>query len=306
MTISSKISTFAGLPIVAWDADETPDDPTAVAWRLELEEFDASEAEFEAALEALLKRTGEGGPVALIVGEWGESYERTMPRDLLVRNAPRLSRLRSLFAAELTFEQCEISWIKQTDITPLLEAFPQLERLWVRGAEGLELKPVRHEALRELAFESGGLPAEIVRAVAACDFPALTHLELWLGVDNYGGDARADDLAPILSGRSLPALTSLAIRNAEIADEVAEALAAAPVVARLTRLDLSMGALSETGAEALLAGQPLTHLETLDLHHHFLSEDLAARLADEFPGVRVDVSDRQEEEEWGRYTAVSE
>ena len=306
MTISSKISTFAGLPIVAWDADETPDDPTAVAWRLEQEEFDASAEEFEQAFEALLKRTGDGGPVALVVGEWGEAYERGFPVDLLVRNASRLSRLRSLFAAELTFEQCEISWIKQADITPLFEAFPQLERLWVRGADGLQLKPVRHEALRELAFESGGLPAEIVRAVAASDFPALTHLELWLGVDNYGGDARADDLAPILSGRSLPALTSLALRNAEIADEIAESLAAAPVVARLSRLDLSMGALSDTGAESLLAGQPLTHLEVLDLQHHFLSEELAARLAEELPGVRVDVGDRQEEEEWGRYTAVAE
>ncbi|GAB2628550.1 hypothetical protein Aab01nite_21900 [Paractinoplanes abujensis] len=306
MTISSKISTFAGLPIVAWDADETPDDPAAVAWRLEVEEFDAAEEEIEQALEALLGRTGEGGPVALVVGEWGEAYERSFPVDLLVRNAPRLSRLRSLFAAELTFEQCEISWIKQADLTPLLEAFPRLERLWVRGADGLELKPVRHEGLRELAFESGGLPAEIVRAVGASDFPHLTHLELWLGVDNYGGDARADDLAPILSGRALPALTSLALRNAEIADEVAGALAAAPVVARLSALDLSLGALSDTGGEALLAGQPLTHLTSLGLSHHFLSEELAQRLVEELPGVRVDVSDRQQEEEWGRYTAVSE
>ncbi|MBM2621103.1 STM4015 family protein [Actinoplanes sp. LDG1-06] len=306
MTISSKISTFAGLPIVAWDADETPDDPAAVAWRLEVEEFDAPEEEFEQALEALLKRTGEGGPVALVVGEWGEAYERTFPADLLVRHAPRLSRLRSLFAAELTFEQCEISWIKQTDITPLLEAFPQLERLWVRGADGLELKPVRHESLRELVLQSGGLPVDVVRAVGASDFPALTHLELWLGVDNYGGDARAEDLAPILSGRSLPALTSLAVRNAEIADEVAAALAAAPVVARLDSLDLSMGALSDAGGEALLAGQPLTHLTSLTLAHHFLSEELAQRLAEELPGVRVDVSDRQQEEEWGRYTAVAE
>jgi hypothetical protein len=214
VTINSKLSTFAGLPIVAWDADETPADPTAVAWRLEVEEFDADESEIGLAFEALLKRTGEGGPVALVVGEWGEAYERTFPIDLLVRNATRLGRLRALFAAELTFEQCEISWIKQDDITPLLEAFPALETLWVRGADGLALRPLRHEGLRELVLQSGGLPAEIVRAVGASDFPNLQRLELWLGVDNYGGDARADDLAPILAGRALPALTSLGFRNA--------------------------------------------------------------------------------------------
>jgi hypothetical protein len=306
VTINSKLSTFAGLPIVAWDADETPADPTAVAWRLEVEEFDADESEIGLAFEALLKRTGEGGPVALVVGEWGEAYERTFPIDLLVRNATRLGRLRALFAAELTFEQCEISWIKQDDITPLLEALPALETLWVRGADGLALRPLRHEGLRELVLQSGGLPAEIVRAVGASDFPNLQRLELWLGVDNYGGDARADDLAPILAGRALPALTSLGFRDAEIADEVAAALAAAPIVARLAELDLSMGALSDAGGEALLAGQPLTHLKSLNLSHHFLSEELAQRVVDELPGVQVDVSDRQQEEEWGRYTAVSE
>jgi hypothetical protein len=306
VTINAKLSTFAGLPIVAWQSDETPADPASVAWRLELEEFDADAAEFERAFEELLKRTGEGGPVALVVGEWGEAYERSFPVDLLVRNAARLGRLRSLFVAELTYEQCEISWIKQADLTPLLEAFPQLEALWVRGAEGLVLGPLRHEGLRELVLQSGGLPVEVVRAVGASDFPRLSRLELWLGVDNYGGDARADDLAPILAGRALPALTSLGLRNAEIADEVAAALASAPVVARLAELDLSMGALSDAGGEALLAGQPLTHLKSLDLSHHFLSEELAQRLVEELPGVRVDVSDRQQEEEWGRYTAVAE
>ncbi|WP_433370148.1 STM4015 family protein [Actinoplanes sp. CA-142083] len=307
MTINSNLTTFAGLPIVAWnDEDNAPDDPGAVAWRLEVEDFDADAAEIERAFEELLKRVGDGGPVALVVGEWGGAYEREFPIDLLVRNASRLSRLRALFVAELTYEQCEISWLKLGDITPLLEAFPRLERLWVRGADGLALTPVRHEGLRELVLQSGGLPVEVVRAVAACDFPSLTHLELWLGVSNYGGDARADDLAPILAGQRLPALTSLGVRNAEIADEVAAAVAAAPVVARLTELDLSMGAMSDAGGEALLTGQPLTHLTSLSLSHHFMTEELAQRLVEELPGVRVDVSDRQQEEEWGRYTAVAE
>nr|BFE70626.1 hypothetical protein GCM10020092_039270 [Actinoplanes digitatis] len=146
----------------------------------------------------------------------------------------------------------------------------------------------------------------MVRAVGACDLPNLTHLELWLGVDQYGGDARGDDLAPILAGRSLPALTHLGLRNAEIADEVAAAVAAAPVVARLTGLDLSLGVLGDAGAESLLTGQPLTHLKTLDLSHHFMSPEIAQRLVDELPGVAVDVSDKQSEERWGRFTAVAE
>lgn len=306
MTINHFLTTFAGLPVVDSQEEQNPPDPAAVAWRIEMEDFEAAPEEFEAAFERLLARSGPAGPTALIVGEWGSAYETAFPADLLVRNAARLGGLRALFIAEMSSEQCEISWINQGDITPLLRAFPALERLWVRGAQGLELTPLRHEGLRELVIQSGGLPAEVIRAIGASDLPHLTHLELWLGVEQYGGDARADDLAPILAGRSLPALTHLGLRNAEIADEVAAAVAAAPVVARLTELDLSLGALSDAGAESLLTGQPLTHLTSLDLSHHFLSPEMAQRVADELPGVAVDVSDRQSEERWGRYTAVSE
>lgn len=306
MTINDHVETFAGLPVVVWDDEVSPPDPAAVAWRVDAGEFDAEDEEFAAFFERLLDRTGEAGPTALIIGDWGDAYEEPFPADLLIRNAARLPRLRALFLGEMTFEQCEISWIQQGDITPLLTAFPALEHLWVRGAERLKLTPTRHEGLRELVFQSGGLPAEVVRAVGGCDLPNLSRLELWLGVDQYGGDARADDLAPILSGRSLPSLTRLGLRNAEIADEVAAAVAAAPVVARLTELDLSMGALGDAGAEALLTGQPLTHLTRLDLSHHFMSPELAQRLVDELPGVDVDVSDAQKEERWGRYTAVAE
>ena len=127
--------------------------------------------------------------------------------------------------------------------------------LRVRGADGLAVTPVRHEALREFAFESGGLPAAVVGSVGECDLPALRHLELWLGTDGYGGDATVDDLAPILTGARLPALTHLGLRDSEIADEVAAALAGAPVVARLESLDLSLGALSDVG-RGRPAGRP--------------------------------------------------
>jgi hypothetical protein len=305
--IYEHVEIFAGLPVVAADDDEvTVADPAAVTWRISMEDFEAAPEEFEAAFEQLLQRTGPAGPTALIVGEWGSAYDTPFPYQLLVDNAARLSGLRSLFVGDLTGEECEISWINQADITALIEAFPALERLWIRGGTGLGMRPVRHEGLRELIFQSGGLPAGVVRAVGASDLPHLTHLELWLGVDQYGGDARADDLAPILAGRSLPALTYLGLRNAEVAEEIAAAVAAAPIVARLTDLDLSMGVLGDTGAETLLAGQPLTHLRKLDLSHHFMSTETAQRVVDELPGVEVDVSDPQKEEEWGRYTAVSE
>jgi hypothetical protein len=148
----------------------------------------------------------------------------------------------------------------------------------------------------------------VVRAVGDCDLPALTHLELWLGTDNYGGDATVEDLRPILAGTRFPRLTTLGLRDAEIADQVAAALASAPVVARLEVLDLSLGLLSDTGASALLAGQPLTHLRHLDLHHHFISQPVQDRLAAEVreAGVKLSLFDAGDPDGDDRYIAVAE
>jgi hypothetical protein len=308
MSIYELCDTFAGLPVVEFHYDDKAppkvDDPAKVAWRITCEYEDDEEA-FTERFGKVLDAAGEG-LTALIIGEWGEAYDREVPIDQLVAAAPRLPNLRALFVGEMTGEQCEISWIKQTDVTPLLTAYPKLEVLRIRGADGLEFSPVRHEALRELAFESGGLPAEVVRAAGECDLPALEHLELWLGTDSYGGDATVEDLAGVLSGGHLPRLRYLGLRDAEIADQVAAAVAAAPVVARLTELDLSLGVMSDTGAEALLAGQPLTHLRRLNLSHHYISPAMAERLVAELPGVEVDLSDEQDEDDEDRYVAVSE
>jgi len=174
----------------------------------------------------------------------------------------------------------------------LLVAYPGLTSFWARGGQGLDIQPGTYPNLRELAFEAGGLPAETVRNVGECDLPQLRHLELWLGTDAYLGDSTVDDLGTILSGRRLPVLSYLGLRDAEIADQVAAALAGAPVLARIETLDLSLGMLSDVGAGALLAGQPLTHLRRLDLHHHFLSEEMMARLRAELEpaGVELDLT----------------
>ncbi|GAB3081910.1 STM4015 family protein [Micromonospora schwarzwaldensis] len=309
--INSHVSSFAGLPVLPFTPGMAlPDDPAAVAWRLEVEEFDADPAEFAGLVRAMLDEVPAEAVRAVVVGEWGAAYERALPVELLADAASRWTGLRALFLADLVGEQCEISWLSHGDVTPLLAAYPTLEVLWIRGAQGLRLEPVRHTGLRELRIESGGLPAEVVRAVAACDLPALHRLDLWLGVSEYGGDATVDDLAALLTGDRLPALRHLGLCNAEHADAIAAAVADAPVVGRLEVLDLSMGVLGDTGAAALLAGQPLTHLRRLDLHHHFLSEPVAASVVAALPGVEVDVADAQTADKYdGRYyyfTAVGE
>ncbi|MFD2762541.1 STM4015 family protein [Micromonospora eburnea] len=309
--VHSHVSSFAGLPVLRFSPGMAlPEDPAGVAWRLEVEDFDADPEEFAGLVQAMLDEVPGEAVRALVVGEWGEAYERPLPVDLLVAAAHRWTGLRAVFLADLVGEQCEISWLTHDDVTPLLAAYPALEVLWIRGAQGLRLAPVRHDGLRELRFQSGGLPGAVARAVGDSDLPELRRLDLWLGRSEYGGDATVDDLAGVLGGARLPALRRLALCNAEIADAIAEAVAAAPVVGRLEVLDLSMGVLTDSGGAALLAGQSLTHLRRLDLRHHYLSEEMAASVAAALPDVQVDVSDPQTVEEYNgrqyRYTAVGE
>ncbi|MER7506119.1 STM4015 family protein [Nonomuraea pusilla] len=307
---------YAGLPVTQLLPEDVreglPADHAAVAWRLSASEDGDDHDSIAESFEEFFADVDTERVRAIVVGAWEDSYDTASDQivRILTENAGRLPALRSLFLGAIHAEEAEISWIAQSDVTPLLEAYPRLERLEVRGGSGLRLSPVTHEALRVLRLETGGLPGEVTRAVGASTLPELEHLELWLGVESYGGTTTVADLEPILSGARLPRLRHLGLQDSEIQDEIAAAVAYAPVVARLESLSLSMGTLGDAGAEALLAGQPLTHLRRLDLHHHFLSDPMARRLSDALSGVEIDLSGqarghRSGGVEW-HYVAVSE
>jgi hypothetical protein len=319
--IGDHLKEFGGLAVVDWPlpGDEARHGrPTAaageVAWRISAEEYDNDET-WPEAFERFASGVDLGEVRALVVGVWTELLEEGVSGEVvrtLAAARDRLPALRALFFGDITYQEAEISWIKQCDVSPLLEAFPALEVLGVRGTQDLVFPVLRHERLRSLAIETGGLPAEVARAVAACDFPALEKLELWLGTSDYGGDCEVADLAPFLTGARLPSLRRLALRNSEIQDEVAAACASAPVVARLEELDLSMGVLTDEGAAALLGGQPLTHLKELNLHHNYFSRAVVQQLRDSLApsGVRLDLGGNDSPEgsrrAVHRYVAVGE
>jgi hypothetical protein len=226
----------------------------------------------------------------------------------LVDARTKLPGLRGVFLGDIISEENEISWINQSDISPLLTAYPQLEHLAVRGGTGLVLGKLSHARLKSLVIQTGGLPRTVLVDLAQAHLPALEHLELWLGTDNYGWDGTVADLQPLLDRGRFPALRRLGLCNSEVQDDVAATIAGAPIVEQLEILDLSLGNLTDAGAEPLLGNPALAKLKKLDLHHHYLSEEMEARLRAAFPNV--DVSDRQEPDEYGedvyRNIAVSE
>ncbi|MEV6164980.1 STM4015 family protein [Streptomyces sp. NPDC052052] len=322
MTDVEHPDTFYGLPVLTVsgpDRQRTGPRPAAdaVAWRLE-SDWDG-DTTFAALWRHFLDTVDTSQVRALLIGPWWASeYESIAPVvGLLAGDADRFPSLRALFLADVVGEECELSWLVMSDITPVLEAFGQLQELTVRGCgeendgSSLALRPVRHTSLRSLRFESGGLPSGIVRAIGASELPALERLELWLGVGEYGGDTTVEDLAPLLSGAAFPALRHLGLQNSEIQDEIAAAVASAPVVAQLESLSLAMGTLGDEGAQSLLSGQPLTHLTSLDLHHHYISDVWMDRLGSLLGRDRVnsaldEAAYADPEEDGTRYVAVSE
>lgn len=274
------------------------------------EEDEGGEPDFRKRLKAFLASDTALTTRGLILGaydlEGGTSGAKAYRE--IIQSKDRLPNLKALFLGDIVQEEAEISWIEQSDVSAVLEAFPQLEMLRIRGATGLAISKPQHARLRALAIESGGLSAKVVSQICRGKFPQLEYLELWLGTPNYGGDCRVNDLQPLLKGKLFPKLKHLGLRNAEIADDIAAVIVKAPVVDQLEILDLSLGNLSDVGAGALLQLESKTNLKRLDLHYHYISKPLQKQLKQlPFP---VDVSDAQtfdESDEFsGRFISVSE
>ena len=272
MTISDSTTTFHNKKVVQYDPEAAFDSSPDVVYRLALDYDD--EREMSDLIAGFLAKADKTSLEALIIGMWGEPYESGADEVIaaLASYAPELPKLRALFIGDMTYEECEISWIVQGGYKPLLDAFPQLEELRIRGGNGLILEPFTHQNLRKFTIESGGLDQKIAQALSESSMPKLEHLELWLGTDEYGFSGDVALYQKVLARLVTPTLRYLGLRDSDIADELAAWLANEPLLATVATLDLSLGTIGDVGAEALLQGTQLGNLTRLDLSHHYISE----------------------------------
>jgi hypothetical protein len=313
VTTYEHVESLAGKPVWGWKPGVGIKDPESTIYRVSLTYKDGqSGVHWADRFAQLLDDPASARLTGLVVGPWdfessGDSSSAPVVA-ALVAARDRLPNLTALFVGDIISEENEISWIEQSDVTPLLEAYPALEHFQVRGGNNLMFAATRHERLRALVIESGGLGAQAVSGVLRSELPALEHLELWLGTDEYGATTTVADLEPLLAGTIFPGLRYLGLRDSEIANEIAATIAQSPILERIRVLDLSLGTLDDSGAAALLASPAIRKLEKLDLHHHYCSEAMMAQL--QTLGIAVDVSEREEPDVWNgeehRYVAVSE
>lgn len=313
MTIGEHMQEWAGRKIVQWEPGEPVPDPATVMPRLAITWGEAEGNRWTDKFGHYLDSPGSAATTGLVIGQWDENLGEDSDMlgrvvEAIVAARDRLPALNALFLGDVTYEESEISWIEQTDVSPLLRAYPALEHFGVRGGNGLSLGRLKHDRLRTLVIEAGGLPRTVVEEVLSGDLPQLEHLELWLGTDEYGADTTMDDLAPLLAGDLFPCLTYLGLRDSDLTDQIAIALAGTPILDRIEVLDLSLGTLSDAGAAALLSNPAILRLKKLDLHHHYCAPEMVAKL--QALPIAVDVSDPQEPDVWDgeehRFVAVGE
>ncbi len=307
MTISDATEAFGGKPVRDFDPGVGLSEAGTAAYRIAIDwERHENDEKATDLLAALVSDARAAEVTALLFGDWGGTAEGNDAGPIveaIVSASTRLPNLTALFLGDMTFEECEISWIQQTNVSALFGAFPRLEELRIRGSTGLSLGPVRHQSLRKLVIESGGLGADVIAQVRNAEVPRLEHLELWLGDDGYGWDGRIDDVAPLLQS-GFPGLKYLGLRNSQIADHIAAAFAQVPARPGLEVLDLSLGTMTDEGAQALSESTAARALRKLDVHHNYLTAAGLRALAT--LGIAIEASDQQQDSDGCRYVAVSE
>lgn len=208
------------------------------------------------------------------------------------------------------------SWRRLGDFEQIWKAAPRLKELRAKGSagsdDGVRIRFGKIDAphLERIVIESSGLDEAAPVDLGNSTLPALKDLELWFGRDDYGCSSTVDSLAGILSGKGLPKLERLALKNSEWEVELIDAVAASAILPRLKELDFSMGILCRDGANALVRhAARFKHLELLNLDDNFLREEDIAAVKQALPNAEFGEQRELEgdlEDRYSRYTSVGE
>ena len=311
-----NVSIFANRQVKNFDSEVGITDPVNTAYALRCE-YDEEENAVDKLAE-LLQHPEADKLEALVIGAWSVEVNDDSSSGIieaLVAAKDELQNLKALFIGDIHYQESEISWILQSDISPILQAYRNLEILQVRGGTGLVFSPVQHDTLEALIVETGGLNPDTIAQICACNLPNLTHLELWLGSADYGGDSSIEDLHPILVETVFPNLVYLGLRNSTYSNDIAETVINSPLINSIKILDLSMGTLTDEGADILINSPEVKQLDILNISENYLSDEKVALLSlQESRGnfnVHVMTNEQKKDEDYGdeeayRYCSVAE
>ncbi len=235
----------------------------------------------------------------VVIGFWGESWDDGAQAiiDGIVANKEKFAHIKSLFIGDMEYDECEVSWIIQADYSALWAAMPQLEKLTIKGSEGLTLGEISHDKLESLEIICGGLPEEVIGQIQKARLPELNRLLLYIGIDAYGFDGDIHTIKSLLEKSDFPKLQYLGITDSEIQDEITEAALQSKYMSQIETLDLSMGTLTDKGAQKILdriGNYP--NIKKLDVHFNYVTDEMYEKLM-ALP-IEVNAEEREEADEY--------
>jgi uncharacterized protein (TIGR02996 family) len=179
------------------------------------------------------------------------------------------------------------------------------EQPWRQEGETFGISNLDLPSLTTLTIETCSLSSQRLSHLLSARLPSLERLSLWFGSANHGADATIDDLRPLFSGDVLTTVIHLGLRNAEITDDIADALPSSSIAPRLQSLDLSMGTLNDAAALRLAdRAAAFESLTELDVDENFLFDATIDRLRDVFRHV-VSHDQKAADDDY-RYVSVGE
>ena len=206
--------------------------------------------------------------------------------------AAKPAALRSISLGCSGYQQ---SWTYTGNLGPLWKAAPHLERISIDIGNVDLGKQIDLPKMKSLSIETGGLDRKNLQAIAKAKWPALEQLTLYLGTRDYGGNAKAADVAALLA-TPFPRLKSLAICNAQIQGEVVREVLKAPLLKQLEALDLSKGTLIDEEAQPIADNVAVfKRLKNLDLSENYLTPAFERALKKSFGKVLTTGDTRYEE-----------
>lgn len=306
MPISYHLAYFNKKKTAPFDTQKGIENPE-LAYRVFVD-YD-SEQSFDDVLQVFCNDPKAGEVKQLVIGSWmGEDeFDKDSSEvvELLVENKDKLGSLEALMIGDITYEENEISWIEQSDVNPVIEAFPKLKHLQLRGGNGLSLGKIEHSNLEKIVIQSGGMPSQILHQLAKSSLPNLTHLELWLGSDNYGWNGDISDVQLLYSRDLFPKLAYLGLKNSEIANDIALSLKDAEILNGVKELDLGKGTMTDEGAQGLIDNLgAYSSLKILTLKSNYLSSEMIEKLRAGLTIKKIETKDQKDIDEDPDYRYV--
>ena len=235
----------------------------------------------------------------LIIGYWEDAWEDDSEVsgivETIVKNKDKFKSLESVYFGDMDSEECEISWIVNTNLAPLVNEL-KLKSFTAKGGNDLRFENMRSESLKELIIISGGTNKKTIQDIINADIPNLEKLELYLGDSNYGFDAEIEDLKPFMQRERFPKLKYLGIKNSEIQDEICNEIFKSNILEGLEVLDMSYGTLSDKGADIIIENiDKLKNLKEFNIEYNFISEDLLMKLENKLEKLNIKYLTSQED-----------